>query len=57
MKGLEFPIVGSKVKGVTAKFDLNSPAGRKKYFQAKTGKEIKEIKEFLKEKTFMAFLL
>lgn len=57
MKGLEFPIIGTKVKGVTQKFDLTSPAGRKKYFEAKCGDEIKHIKEFLKQDTFMAFML
>jgi adenylate kinase family enzyme len=57
MKDLEFPIIGTKVKGLTKKFDLNSPQGRKAYFEAKTGDEIKHIKEFLDEKTFMAFLL
>jgi len=57
MKGLEFPIIGTKVKGLTNKFDLTSPSGRKEYFEAKAGDEIKHIKEFLNEKSFMAFLL
>lgn len=57
MKGLEFPIIGTKVKGLTKKFDLTSPAGRKEYFQAKAGDEITHIKEFLKDGNFMAFLL
>jgi adenylate kinase family enzyme len=57
MKGLEFPIIGTKVKGVTKKFDLTSPATRKAYFEEKCGDEIKHIKDFLKEKSFMAFLL
>jgi len=57
MKGLEFPIIGTKVRGLTKKFDLTSPAGRKVYFEAKCGDEIKHIRDFLKEKSFMAFLL
>lgn len=57
MKGLEFPIIGTKVKGLIRKFDLTSPAGRKKYFQAKATDEIKHIKDFLQKGTFMAFLL
>jgi adenylate kinase family enzyme len=57
MKGLEFPIVGTKVKGLSRKFDLNSPDGRKQYFEAKTGEEIKHLKEFLKENTFIAYIL
>ncbi len=57
MKGLEFPIIGTKVKGVIKRFDLTSPKARKAYFQVKCGDEIKYIKEFLNEKSFMAFLL
>lgn len=57
MKGLEFPIIGTKVKGVTKRFDLTSPKTRKAYFEAKCGDEIKHIKKFLKGNTFMAFLL
>lgn len=57
MKGLEFPIIGTKVKGLTKKFDLTSPKTRKAYFEAKAGDEIQHIKDFLREKSFMAFLL
>jgi adenylate kinase family enzyme len=57
MKGLEFPIVGTKIKGLTKKFDLTSREGRKAYFEAKAGDELKQIKKFLKDRTFMAFLL
>ena len=57
MKGLEFPIIGTKVKGLTKKFDLVSPKGRKEYFEAKIGDEIAEIKGFMKDNSFMAFLL
>ena len=57
MKGLEFPIVGTKTKGVTRKFDLADPKDRKKYFEAKVGEEIKAIKKYLKKNTFVAFFL
>lgn len=57
MKGLEFPIIGTKVRGLRVAFDLNSPEGRKKYFEAKVGDEIKHIKNFLDKNTFVAFLL
>jgi len=58
MKGLEFPIIGTKVKGLSKrKFDLNSPAGRKKYFKAKVGDEIKHIKKHLSKNTFIAYWL
>jgi adenylate kinase family enzyme len=58
MKNLKFPIVGTKVKGLNKKFDLNSPVGRKKYFEAKAGDEIKHIKNFINSgNTFVAYLL
>lgn len=54
MKGLEFPLFGTKTAGVTEKFDLTKPEERKKYFEAKAGKEIEQIREFMKEGTFVA---
>lgn len=57
MKGLEFPLVSTKVEGLNKKFDINSPSGRKKYFEAKIGTEIAELKEYLKTGTFLAFFL
>lgn len=57
MKGLEFPITSTKVPGLTKKFDLADPTSRKAYFQAKVGKEIAAIHNYLEERTFMAFFL
>ncbi|PIZ46004.1 hypothetical protein COY30_00840 [Candidatus Woesebacteria bacterium CG_4_10_14_0_2_um_filter_44_9] len=57
MKGLEFPIIGTKIKNLTKKFDLTSPQTRKAYFEVKCGDEIDHIREFLKTGNFMAFLL
>ena len=61
MRGLEFPIIGTLSKGQSASgrkvFDLNSPAGRKKYFQAKVGDEIQHIKRYLNKSNFIAYLL
>jgi adenylate kinase family enzyme len=57
MKNLEFPIIGTKVQGLTKRFDINSPAGRKKYFEAKVGDEISHVKKYLKNNTFIAYLL
>ncbi len=57
MKSLEFPIVGTKVKGLTKKFDLNSPEGRDAYFKAKAGDEIAKIKKYLEKNTFVAYLI
>ena len=48
MKGLEFPVIGTKVKGLSRRFDLSDPKERKQYFEAKVGDEIKHIKEFLR---------
>jgi adenylate kinase family enzyme len=57
MKNLEFPIVGTKVDSLSKKFDLGSPAGRKEYFEAKAGDEIKHIGKFLESNTFIAYFL
>lgn len=57
MKGLKFPIIGTKVKGLNKKFNLESPDGRKSYFEAKAGDEIARIKKFLDKNTFIAYWL
>src|SRR4030066_2070074 len=57
MKGLEFPIIGTKVKGLIKNFDINSPSGRKDYFEVKVGDEIRHIKDYLKDNTFIVYLL
>jgi adenylate kinase family enzyme len=57
MKNLEFPIIGTKVKGLTKIFDITSPQGRKEYYEAKVGTEIAELKEFFKDNTFIAYML
>src|SRR3990170_1258896 len=57
MKGLEFPIIGTKVTGVKRKFDLESPKGRAEYFNAKVGDEIGHIKKYLKKGTFIGYFL
>jgi adenylate kinase family enzyme len=57
MKGLEFPVVGAKVKGLTKKFDLNSPEGRAAYFEAKVGDEISLIRKYLEKNTFVAYMI
>ena len=46
MKGVDFEVFNNKVEGVSDKFDLNSPEGRAKYFQAKAGPEIEKLKKF-----------
>lgn len=53
----EFPIYNTKVEGVSSAFDLNSINGRKEYFEVKAGIKIGKIKSYLKNNTFIAFLL
>lgn len=57
MKGLEFPIIGTKTKGLKRKFDLSDIKDHKIYFNAKAGDEIKKIRKYLNRNTFMAFFL
>ena len=57
MKNLEFPIIGTKVQGLNKEFNLESPAGRKKYFEAKAGDEIEHIKRFLGNNSFISYFL
>lgn len=57
MRGLEFPIIGTKVPHLTKKFDLTSPKGRKEYFKAKSGEEIRSLKKYLKKSNFIAYLI
>lgn len=57
MASLNFPVFKTKIDGLDKKFDLTSPEARKEYFQAKAGKEIKKMKDFLQENSFIAYLL
>lgn len=57
MRKLEFPIIGTKIEGLTEKFDLSSPVGRKAYFQAKAGPEIAQIQTYLNDHTFIAYFI
>jgi len=53
----DYPLFKTKVDGVTQKFNLSDPQERKEYFEQKAGPEIKKIKEYLKDKTFIAYFL
>jgi len=53
----DFPIFKTKTEGVTRRFNLSDPAGRAEYFEAKAGKEIEKLKEYLENNTFIAYLL
>ncbi len=57
MKGIEFPIFKTKTAGQSRRFNLEDPVQRSKYFDLKAGKEIKKLRRFLKNNTFMAIFL
>jgi len=57
MKDLQFPLTQTKIDSPYRKFNLSSPDDRKEYFEFKAGKEIRALQKFLKENTFIAYLL
>src|SRR3989338_5688841 len=57
MPKFSFPIFKTKTEGVTAAFQLENPAERRKYFDAKAGKAIEGLREYLRGNTFVGFLL
>ena len=57
MKNIDFPIFKTKIEGDDKKFDLNDISQRQEYFKHKAGDEIKRLKEYLKDKTFIVYLL
>lgn len=56
MKDLEFPLFKTKIDS-SKKFDLTDFKERQAYFEFKAGKEIKKLREYLKENTFIVYLL
>ncbi len=56
MKGFDFPIYKTKRENDPG-FDLSDPAERRKYFEFKAGKEIAALREYLKDNTFIGFLM
>ncbi len=54
---MEFPIFKTKVKELDKKFNLINLEEQKEYFESKAGPEIKKLREFLKENTFIAYFL
>ncbi len=54
---MKFPIFKTKIEGINEKFDLTDPRQREEYFQLKTGKEIEKLRGYLKENSFIAYLL
>lgn len=56
MKDIDFPIFKTK-SDVYKKFDLTDVKQRQEYFEYKAGEDIKKLREYLKENTFVAYLL
>ena len=56
MKGIDFPIFKTKSK-IYKKFDMTDFESRQEYFEYKAGPEIKKLREYLKENTFVAYFL
>ena len=54
---MKFPIFKTKKESSKKKFNLNDPEERKEYFQFKAWPEIQKLKEYLKNNSFIAYLL
>jgi len=57
MKDIDFPLFKTKINNSGKKFDLTDFDQRKEYFERKAGKEIKKLREYLKDRTFVVYLL
>jgi len=56
MKDLDFPLFKTK-SDIYKKFDMTDVKERQEYFEYKAGDEIKKLREYLKENTFIAYFL
>ena len=54
---MDFPIFKTKIESSNKKFDLTDSAQRQEYFGYKAGDEIKKLREYLKDNTFIVYLL
>lgn len=57
MTDLEFPLFKTKIEGVEEKFDLTDPQDREAYFELKAGLEIRKLRDYLKNNSFICYLL
>lgn len=57
MKNLQFPIFKTKMDDVNKDFNLIDSKDRQAYFEAKAGDEIEDLKEYLEDNSFIAYLL
>lgn len=56
MQDLDFPLFKTK-SDIYKKFDLTNPGQRAEYFEYKAGPEIKKLRQYLENNTFVAYLL
>jgi len=54
---MDFPIFKTKMVGKDRKFDLTDSKERGDYFYYKAGEEIEKLKEYVKDNTFIVYLL
>ena len=54
---MDFPIFKTKMEGKEQKFNLTDAKERKDYFYYKAGEEIEKLKEYVKDNTFIVYLL
>ncbi|MFH1392618.1 MAG: nucleoside monophosphate kinase [bacterium] len=52
-----FPIFKTKIPGDKTIFDLDDPVERKKYFEHKADSEIEKLRDYLRDNTFVGFLI
>lgn len=57
MKDFSFPIFKTKLYEGGPKFSLEDPVERRKYFELKAGEEIEKLRDYLRDNTFVGFLL
>ena len=53
----KFPLYKTKIEGVDKVFDLTNPEDQKEYFELKAGNDIRKLRNYLKNNTFIAYLL
>lgn len=54
---MDWALVQTKIPNLNLKFNLANREERKRYFELKAGEEIRKIKEYLKDNTFIAYLM
>ena len=54
---MDFPIFKTKMEGKDRKFNLTDPKERNDYFYYKAGEEIEKLKDYVKDNTFIVYLL